>query len=234
MSLSHWSTTDPLLNFPPLSGFSVRLETDYELLAQINRLPLLEVHARRHSGHRPYVAYLDGQPASYGWVATREASIGELNLVFTMPPAQRYLWDFATLPEFRGRGLYPRLLQGILAIEKQEASSFWIIHAPENLPSGTGIDRAGFEPVGQLSFRLDGGVGLQPFDNRTRAQMGTDLLGVPLIDSILSPCWCCGGASAHHCGVEEAEACWPPINPANVSSCCCAIPVKKPEQLKQE
>ena len=228
MALSTWWKTDALPQFPPLRGFSVQLAVNDDLLAQVNRLSLQEVQARKGSGHRPYLAIVDGQPASYGWVATREASIGELNLAFNLPPNYRYLWDFATLPAFRGNGLYPRLLQAIIHAEMPSAEYFWIIHAPENLPSGVGIDRAGFEPVGQLSFRLDGGVGLQPFDNLPRAEMGAALLGVPLIDAILSPCWCCGGATEQHCGVVEAEACWPPVNPAVLPSCSCAIPVKKP------
>lgn len=225
MALSSWWYSDPLPTFPPLHGFRARQEADDELLALINRLPLLEVHNRRQGGHHPYVAYLNGQPAAYGWVATREARIGELNLVFTLPPGQRYLWDFTTLPKFRGQGIYPRLLQSILQYEQPGANRFWIIHAPENLPSSRGIERAGFEPVGQLSFRLGGGVGLKPLNNLDRARAGGDLLGVPLIDSILSPCWSCGGASEQHVDGEEAIACWPPLNPSSIPLCTCPIPV---------
>lgn len=228
MALSTWWSSDDLPQFPPIRGFTVQPVHDDELMARVNRISLQEVESRRRSGHLPYLGCLDNQPATYGWVAKREASIGELNLAFRLPQGNRYLWDFATLPEFRGKGLYPRLLQEIIAQEMPGAQFFWIIHAPENLPSGVGIDRAGFEPVGQLSFRIDGGVGLQPFENLARAAMGAALLGVPLIDAILSPCWCCGGATEHHCGETEAEACWPPVNPATVQQCSCAIPVKKP------
>lgn len=226
MALSTWWHTDPLPTFPNQPGFLAKPVEDYELLARINQITLLEVHARRFSGHKPFMAYLDGQPAAYGWVAAKEAKIGELGLTFSLPIEHRYLWDFATLPAFRGKGMYPRLLQAILLNELPAAEYFWIIHAPENLPSGIGIDRAGFKPVGQLSFQLDGSVGLQPFDDLLRAQMGASLMGVPLIDTILSPCWCCGGAAEHHCGPEEALACWPPLNPASLSPCTCAVPIR--------
>jgi hypothetical protein len=129
-------------------------------------------------------------------------------------------------------GIYPRLLQAILHQERTQAHRFWIIHAPENLPSGAGIDKAGFEPVGQLSFTVDGGVGLQPFDDLERAQAGAKLLGVPLIDAILSPCWCCGGSSLHRCGVAETLSCWPPIRPDSISACTCAMPVWSKEERK--
>jgi hypothetical protein len=73
--------------------------------------PALYIY-RRRDGHLPYVGYMDETAVTYGWVATRQASIGELNLAFPIAAASRYLWDFATLPEWQGRGLYPRLLQG--------------------------------------------------------------------------------------------------------------------------
>jgi GNAT superfamily N-acetyltransferase len=113
---------------------------------------------------------------TYGWVATREASIGELNLVFPITADSRYLWDFATLPDWQGKGLYPRLLQAIVQAERAER--FWIIHAPENLPSGAGIHKAGFQAVGQLSFQHDNSLGLIPFELPERARIGAALLGV--------------------------------------------------------
>jgi GNAT superfamily N-acetyltransferase len=191
MALATWWTNDPQPQLSPLPGLQVAVPTDQNQIAQFNRISLADVRARLAEGHRPYFAFLEGEPVSYGWVATRAASIGELDLSFTLPPTERYLWDFATLPQWQGRGLYPRLLQAILAAEKA-VERFWIIHAPENLPSGAGMNKAGFEPVGTLSFRTDGSVGLAPVGEMERAQAGADLLGVPLIDSVLSPCWHCG------------------------------------------
>src|SRR5215217_7811871 len=128
-------------------------------------------------------------------MATQEASIGELGLHFMLPGMERYLWDFATLPEWQGYGIYPRLLQHILMQQSSRVERVWIIHAPENSPSGAGMAKAGLLPIGQLSFRSDGGVGLAPFDSLERAQAGAALLGIPLIASVLAPCWCCGGAT---------------------------------------
>jgi len=82
-------------------------------LTGINRISQPEGLARLNDRHLPYVARMDGQPVGYGWVATRKASIGELNLIFELSSDDRYLWDFTTLPDWQGRGLYPRLLQTI-------------------------------------------------------------------------------------------------------------------------
>jgi len=170
MSLATFWIEDAFISLPSLPGFTAAPALDWDELAEINDLTHTEVLNRRGNGHRPYVARMYGQPVAYDWLATRKISIGELNINVELPSDDRYLWDFATLPDWQGRGLYPRLLQSILEQEIQNAQRFWIIHAPENLPSSAGMSKAGFEFVGQLSFTLDGKVGLAPYlDSTARA-----------------------------------------------------------------
>lgn len=211
MALATWWASDRLLDLAPLSNFHVRLAADDAQLATINHIPAAEVAQRRRDGHLPYVGYLDETAVTYGWVATRQASIGELNLVFPIAAENRYLWDFATLPNWQGRGLYPRLLQGIVQAEK--AARFWVIHAPENLPSGAGIQKAGLQAVGQLSFQRDNTLGLAPFGDLERARVGAALLGVALIEDGLSPCWRCVNQVACTCQVDP-------------ENCSCAVAVR--------
>lgn len=211
MALATWWTSDPWIELNPLADFHVQLAADDAQLAAINRITVTEVEQRRRAGHRPYVGFMDGMAVTYGWVATREASIGELNLVFPIVADNRYLWDFATLPEWQGRGLYPRLLQAIVRAERAER--FWIIHAPENLPSGAGMQKAGFQPVGQLSFQRDHSLGLIPLGLPERARIGAALLGVALIEDGLNPCWRC----------VEQVVCTCQLDP---ESCSCAVDVR--------
>lgn len=222
MALATWWDSDPLPHLPVLSDFEAKLADDDVALAQLNRLTLEEVRARRQAGHHPYVGFAAGIPVAYGWVATQEASIGELALAFQLPQGNRYLWDFATLPDWQGRGIYPHLLAAILKQELPAAYRFWIIHAPENLPSGAGMHKAGFFPIGQLSFRPDGGVGLASLGSQERAQAGALLLNVPLVETVLAPCWCCGGLTQQRVNPTEAESCWPPLA-AHSRRCTCAI-----------
>lgn len=193
MALATWWVGDPLPELKPLADFQVRRVEfdDYgnRLIAQLNNISVEEVKVRRQAGNHPYLGYIGEMAVTYGWVATCEASIGELNLVFSLPTEERYLWDFATIPEWQGKGLYPRLLHEIIKLEN--ANRFWIINAPENLPSGAGMQKAGFQAVGQLSFRQDGSVGLIPIKTafHERAYSGATRLAVPLIEEGLSPCW---------------------------------------------
>src|SRR5262245_62945172 len=156
MALATWWRGDSVPPLSLLAGFRIEASRDEHLIAHINQLAPREVRQRLHTGHQPYLAYVEQAPVGYGWMATREASIGELDLRFALPKKERYLWDFATLPEWQGYGIYPRLLQHILMQQSSTVERVWIIHAPENSPSGAGMTKAGLLPVGQLSFRSDG------------------------------------------------------------------------------
>jgi hypothetical protein len=227
MSLLSFWIEDTFTSIPSLSGFSAGPALNWNELAEINHLSPAEVIDRRNDGHCPYVARMYGQPVACGWLASTKVSIGELDINVELPSDDRYLWDFATLPDWQGRGLYPRLLQSILEQEIQNAKRFWIIHAPENLPSGAGMSKAGFEFVGQLSFTVDGKVGLAPYaDSAERARIGADLLQVPIIKSVLAPCWNCGGMISKHPDKADADSCWPPKR-SNGSGCCCVKEIKK-------
>jgi GNAT superfamily N-acetyltransferase len=230
MALAAWWRGDSVPTLSLLPGFRVEASHDAHLVADITRLAPDEAEQRLHTGHQPYLAFVEQTPVGYGWMATQEASIGELGLQFALPKTDRYLWDFATLPDWQGYGIYPRLLQHMLMQQSPTVERVWIIHAPENSPSGAGMTKAGLLPVGQLSFRSDGGVGLAPFEARERAQAGAALLGIPLIESVLAPCWCCGGATHTHSMVIDTDSCWPPLRPT-AHPCTCAIERKPAKTL---
>ena len=210
-----------------LATFFANPTGDAALLARLANLELVEVQSRLSRGHRPYVAWLENQPVAYGWVATHTAHIGELDLTITLPRGERYLWDFATLPAWRGRGIYPHLLQTILRAESSEAARFWIIAAPENRASSAGIAKAGFIGVAHLSFQRAGQPGLVAMTNGDRVSAAAELLRLPLLPAepqlALSPCW--------HCAIDAREGghdltelvCWPmPSAHLTLTACSCS------------
>jgi GNAT superfamily N-acetyltransferase len=152
------------------------------------------------------VAWRDGEPAAWGWVATRTAEIGELGSAFAIPRGERYLWNFVTLPAHRGLGIYPRLLEAIVRAESREAERFWIAYAPENHASGAGIRKAGFVALAELSFGPDGAAavrGLIPGAGRVAARV----LGLPEAAAPLAPCWRCvrAGRGAMSCAAGSCR-----------------------------
>lgn len=178
-----------------MPGLAVRREPDPAVMAALQQRAVAEIQGRFDAGHRAYVATVDGVPAAWGWVATESATIGELKLAFAFSREERYLWNFVTLPAFRGRGIYPRLIDAIVDAESPEAERFWIAYAPENHASGAGIGKAGFELVAEMSFDRAG----TPVVKDIRAGGGeaaSRLLGLADTTSAVSPCWKCARGPA--------------------------------------
>lgn len=210
MCLWAWCCGDQRPALTPIPNLTVVAIRNIALLAEPASLPVHELAARRAQQHQPYGAYAGTTLVAYGWVARRRASVGELNVTFELPTEDRYLWDFRTLPAWRGRGVYPHLLQ---AITKQESvpGCLWIIHAPENTASGRRITKAGFTPLGRLSFSSSGRPQLAVSSTRARAAQGAAMLGVPLISQArthtLSSCWRCVLRSEQGCACASGGGC---------------------------
>ena len=177
-ALYAWWRDDPLSMLAPLPGLIVQRCTELAGAQHVLIQDLGEVRKRWLEGHRLYLAWMGRQIAAFGWVATRTAEIGELALRFSLSPDDRYLWDFLTMPSWRGQGIYPRLLQAILRLE-ETGKRFWIGHGPNNVASAHGILRAGFRKVIQVWRLPDGKLVCTTCDDQ-RAEAGAALLGLPL------------------------------------------------------
>jgi GNAT superfamily N-acetyltransferase len=173
-----WWKGDPLPELDPVPGFELTAAPDTEVLERLSDLTLNEIRERIDHGHQPYLALIGGEPAAYGWSAWKRAEIGELGVDFALPDGDRYLWDFVTLPAYRGQGIYPHMLQGIIRVELDGAERFWIGHDLDNVASTRGIEKAGLPVIGEVWVR-DGSpvyVGCEP---RVRSEMATRLLQLP-------------------------------------------------------
>ena len=208
MPLATRHRDDPAPLMTPVPGLVVRRERDARVMAALQGRSADEMAGRFAVGHRAYVAWRDGEPAAWGWVATETAHIGELGSAFAIPRGERYLWNFVTLKAHRGLGIYPRLLDAIVRAECGEAERFWVAYAPENHASGAGIRKAGFERVAELSFDAEGRPAVQGLAQGGGA-MAARLLGIPERDDALSQCWRCARAG------KPAEA------SCREGACCC-------------
>ena len=175
-----WWPRDPLPALPPPPGFAAAPADDDRVLAALAGIGVEEVAAWRRVGNQPYLARMAGEPVGYGWSAGRRLEIGELGLAHALPPGERYLWGFATAERWRGRGVYPLLLQAILCRERMAGARFWIGHARDNAASARGILRAGFRHVGDVYRLPTEHLALVPVGPIERARVGAALLGAVL------------------------------------------------------
>ena len=174
-----WYRGDSLPELPPVPGFSFERCEDAAALAVAMGKPAQDVEARMAAGHLAFVVRAEGAIASHGWVATREAEFRQGTFRFTMPHGNRYLWAFVTAPEWRGRGLYPSLLQFILRAESPDAERFWVLHKASNEASRRGIERAGFQLAGWNCDLPNGEARLMAKD-RPRTEACAAWIGIPL------------------------------------------------------
>jgi GNAT superfamily N-acetyltransferase len=198
--------SDPTPTLAPLTGLVVRREESASTMAALQRRDQSDMQRRFDAGHRAYVAYLEDAPAAFGWVATTSAEIGELASTFAIPQGERYLWNFVTLQPYRGLGIYPRLVDAIVRAESREAERFWIAYAPENRASGSGIRKAGFTALAELSFDADERPAVQPVAPGG-ALIVSRLLRLPEAKEALTPCWRCvrAGRGVMYCAAGECQ-----------------------------
>jgi|GEM_PF-759282 len=150
---------DSLSAVPYSPFFLLEVCDDAPGLARVAHLSVDEVARRREHGNRPYVARVGHRIVSYGWCCQGTAEWSGRNLTLSVEGGHRYLWDFATVPEWRGHGLYPMLIAWIVRSERR-GQIFWIIHDRENDASQRGIVKAGFQCVAALYDQPGGRVRL--------------------------------------------------------------------------
>lgn len=173
-----WWRGDPLPSLAANADLAMAPSMNASFVTDMTGMDIDEVRERVERGHQPWLARAGGEPAGWGWIATREAGISELEIAITLPPGERYLWDFVTAPSWRGRGVYTALLQAMLT--QEEAARYWIGHDEGNVPSARGIVKAGFGEVGVVGRMENGRLAFAPNGPADRAGAAAALLGLPM------------------------------------------------------
>jgi GNAT superfamily N-acetyltransferase len=117
-------------------------------LARAMDLRESEVVHRLETGRRCFVGWLGDEIVTYGWLSQRDERVGELERVYRVQPGNGYIWHCATLPTYRGQGLYNALLSHItLTLRDEGAQRAWIGANRENRPSLRAFAHVGFQPI---------------------------------------------------------------------------------------
>jgi hypothetical protein len=159
------------LSEPSLIGLIPRVEVNFQRVGSEAAPSLVqamgldsskEVFRRFDAGKCCYTGNVNGGLATYGWVTFDKELIGELRLHIRLLPGEAYIWDCATLPEYRGLRLYPSLLWYIIReLRTQGLRRIWIGADADNLPSQVGMKLCGFHPI--ADFVMDYALGLHSF-----------------------------------------------------------------------
>ncbi len=145
---------EPATQVAPLIAaafFRLGVDSIPELAAAMGAGSSNEILQRFKSGRRVYAARVGDTIAAYGWVSFEQEYVGELNLRLRILPGEAYIWDCATLPDFRNLHLYSALLAYILdQLRLEGLRRAWIGTDLDNVASQHGIARAGFHCVAEL------------------------------------------------------------------------------------
>lgn len=204
--LYYFKPTGPLPVLPRNYYLKIDESNDIKFLSTLNKLPITEVRRRLANDNNAYVAFYKNRPAAFGWSASGKAFIGEINHEIVLPIAHKYLWNFRTIENFRGLGIYPQLLQHMIRSESHTTECFWILHSPENLASQKGILKVGFQFVSEVSVKnLDQViVKNHPFYFSDDLKM----MGFTLSEEEQATCWMC---SSPYMSYKKTECCCSPL-----------------------
>jgi hypothetical protein len=131
-------------------------------VAHALHLTATEAASRMARGAHCLTLCVAGEIASTCWVSSNAEWLGEMERSFVPEPGAAYVWDCATKPVYRGRHLYPELLEEILhRLSNAGFRRVWIATEWKNWRSARGIRRSGFQSVGVVVTIICAGVRLQ-------------------------------------------------------------------------
>jgi GNAT superfamily N-acetyltransferase len=97
-------------------------------------------------GCRCFGAWIGHDLAGYGWLSTGPEWIGELELEIAPDPGDGYVWNCATVPAYRRRGVFRSMLAGMIAQAREDGlRRIWI--GSVAIPAEKAVGPSGFAPA---------------------------------------------------------------------------------------
>ncbi len=145
------------------SAISIRLDDEYEFGVFVPHIGELYLPGERKSKKTTFARFLfwlySFGKAKIAYI--KEAKSGGrvchcsyiIPRIFKFPFMKKQDLEIGpcyTVAEFRGRGFYPQMLLHITSQEEYKNSDFWMIVEEKNEASIRGIEKAGFQKVGEV------------------------------------------------------------------------------------
>ena len=174
------------LKIDPLPPCVARLEVTYRALdtaawaKQPHTSHLTDRYlfqARLDRDEQFWTAQLDNRIVSYCWATRDPVEIGEIRCRIHPRVDEIYFYDAFTFPEYRGRNLYPALLQRMLEHSREVGLRRALIFVlSDNMASIRGVEKAGFKEFQRVTYCTFLGLGRYLYRPRLPETAGVDLL----------------------------------------------------------
>ena len=125
-------------------------ETQYKDYCNTHGYEIPGEHLRRlRAGSKYYVIDLCGERISSGWLAFNEIFwISEVDMIIDLRNSNTaILYDFETVPDYRGKGWYAKLLHSMIKKNDTDLKLYIIYALNDNQSSNRGIQKAGFNHI---------------------------------------------------------------------------------------
>ncbi len=133
--------------------------------------------ARLDRSEEFWTAQHDTRIVSYCWATNAAVEIGEIRSIIQPRADEIYLYDAFTFTEYRGRNLYPALLQRILQHSREAGLRRALIFVlSDNIASIRGVEKAGFREFQRVTYNSLLGFNRYTYRPRLSAAAGVDLL----------------------------------------------------------
>ena len=175
----------PNAELPPCE---VRMEVTYPILdtaawaQQPNKGHITDRHlfqARLDRGEQFWTAQQDDRIVSYIWATKASVEIGEIYAVVRPREDEIYLYDAFTFDAYRGRNLYPAVLQQILVHGRKTGLRRALIFVlSDNIASIRGVKKAGFKEFQRVTYSTTFGFGRYRYKPRLSPDEGVDMQAI--------------------------------------------------------
>jgi GNAT superfamily N-acetyltransferase len=135
------------------------------------------VKSRFARGCRCYAVMIDGAIAGYGWLSTGPEWIRELQLEIRPRKAEGYIWNCATLPGHRRKGVFKALVVGVSAAARSiGVTRVWI--GTLAIPGESAVPQSGFRPALTFTSHIWAGMFFVRHVSNVDPVLGRDGLSV--------------------------------------------------------
>lgn len=145
---------------PDLGTLSVRratLDDATRFARDIGTCDAVGFRARLSTTTRCYLAIEEERILHSSWCARGATWTEELQTYLAPPPDAAYVYESMTIPEARGRGIYPIVLRAISAdLHGEGIGWMWIGVEETNEASVRAIRKAGFDDAYSIAFDASG------------------------------------------------------------------------------
>jgi len=111
------------------------------------------VRLRLKTGHRFYVAKLDGEIVHSCVVAIKKAYIGYLEIAFPLSPREVYFYEVYTVPKYRGNRITPASCSFVMRTMHQLGYRQAVLFVyPHNRPALRAFSKLNYQRKGHIGF----------------------------------------------------------------------------------